>query len=126
MKDGIYLLRDRHFNAPGFGQSDCCRGRKDSFGDHAMHARNDFLQLPSATEFDAHTAIARKPARTGEDQIAQPSEAGHCVCTSAASHGQPRHFGQSAGDQCCDGIVPKFKAGADSSGDGDNVLQRAA
>jgi hypothetical protein len=126
MKNRINLFGDRHFNAPSFGQADCRCSRKDSFGNHAMHASNDFRQLSSATEFDAYAAIARKPAGTGEDEIAQSCESGHGVGTSAASHGQPRHFGQAAGNQCRHGIVPEFKAGADSGGDGDYALQSAA
>ena len=42
MKNCMHLLGDRHFNAPGFRQTDRRCSRKNSFGDHAMHASNDF------------------------------------------------------------------------------------
>src|ERR1700730_8437101 len=61
VENRMHLLGDRHFDSTSPSQADCCCSCKDSFGDHPMHASNDFRQLSSATEFDAHAAIARKP-----------------------------------------------------------------
>src|SRR5437588_3600185 len=77
VQDGVHLLGDRHLHATGACESDGRRGGEDAFGDHAVHAGNNFRQLVSAPEFDADAAVAREAAGTSENQVTESCQTSH-------------------------------------------------
>ncbi len=126
VQDGVHLFGDGHFHVAGVSQADGGGGGEDAFGDHAVHAGDDFGELLAAAEFDADAAIARQAAGAGEDEVAESGESGHGFGAASAGDDEARHFGQAARDEGGDGVVAEAEAVADSGGDGDGVLQRAA
>ncbi len=98
----------------------------DAFGDHAVHAADDLVELASAPEFHAHAAVAGEPAGAGQHQVSQAGESGHGFGASSAGDGQAGHLGESAGDQSGHRVVTVADAVHHSGGDGNHVLDRAS
>src|ERR1700731_2702308 len=71
MQDEVHLLSDGHLDAASPRQPDRRRGRKDSFGDHAMHSGQNLGQLSSVAKLDAHASIAGEAAGAGQHQVPQ-------------------------------------------------------
>ena len=126
MQDGVHLFGDGHFHVAGVREADGGGSGEDSFGDHAVHAGDDFGKFFAAAEFDADAAIARQAAGAGEDEVAESGESGHGFGAASAGDDEAGHFGEAAGDEGGDGVVAEAEAVADSGGDGDDVLQGSA
>ena len=93
MQDRMHLLRDGHFDVHLFGKADSSVSGQYAFGDHAVHAGNDVVELPSFAEFDADGAVARKASGAGENEVAHAGQSGERFLASAASDGETGDFG---------------------------------
>ena len=105
IQNRMHLLSDRHFHSMRARELQCSLRSKDSFCNHAMHARNNFRQLASATQLDANAAITRKSASAGKDQIAKSRQARHGFGSAPASYCQPGDLSQSTSDERSHGIM---------------------
>ena len=101
-------------------------GRQHAFGDHAVHAGDDVVQVAAASEFDADGAIAREAAGAGEHEIAQSGQSRHGFRATAAGDDQARDLRQSAGDERGHRVVSQAEPVTNAGGNGDDVLERAA
>src|SRR5581483_8283145 len=126
VQDLAHLRGDGHLHAVLARQVHGGVGGEHAFGDHAVHAGDDVVQPASAPELHADGAIAREAAGAGEHQVAHAGQAEHGFAAPSAGHHQPGYFGEATRDQRGNGVVSQAKTIANTGGDGDDVLERAA
>ena len=126
MQNGVHLLGDRHLDVPGSGQTDSRSGGENPFRNHAVHAGKNFRQLSAATKFYTYAAIAGESAGASQHQVSETGEARHGFRFASAGDDQASHLRQAACDEAGNGVVPQAEPRANSSGDGDCILQRSA
>src|ERR1035437_6362539 len=110
LKNRVHLLGNRHFDPGSMGQSDRSFGGEHAFCDHAVHPRDDVIQLAPVSQFDANAPVSREAAGAGEDQVAESGQSGHGFRSAPARDYQPRDLSQPPRDERGDGVVSEVKA----------------
>ena len=107
------------------GQAGEHRRGERAFGDRAAVGQ----QLGGRAAFAdalAEREIARAGRRAGQDQVAEPGQAGERFAPRAVSEPEAGHFGEAARDQRGAGVLAEALALDHPAGDRQHVLDRAA
>ena len=125
MQDGVDLLGDRHFHAHLAAQLKRRRRGLHTLGNH-VHAVDDVLESGATAKLDANPSIAAQGAGTGQHQVTEARQPHQRRGYRAACYGEGAELLQAAGDERSTRVGTEAEAIGDASGDGDDVLQRAA
>ena len=120
-----HLRRDRQLDAVLSAERERRRRRLHPFGHH-LHAGDDFGNRPAVRQLDADVPIAAERPCAGQDEVAEPAQAGERLAAPADRARQPRDFGEAACNQRREGVLSKTEPFDDACGNGNDVFQRAA
>ena len=74
IKNSVNLVRYRHLDAAPLCKKFYGARRANALG-HLVHAREHYVELPTATEFVSDVSVAREAARAGQYEVAEAREA---------------------------------------------------